>query len=271
MRRPSWSCCCCCCLTVALLIDAPPAVLGVVQGVPLSLARREGSTDAAHRRLAIEATGPELSRVESDAARPASMQRFPAPLGDFDGERPPMSRVVPFAENKYSDEEVRQMKQAYFLAQREGRFAGINVTIYGAHGLTDDGTGWLDSTPDPYVNVSIVNKSETQYSTEVKYDTSSPVWDESYTVSDFQDGDTFEFVLMDRNHVDEDALIGRGYVASNWFFPVGFEGLVYLNDAGTRKAHLHIGLFEVAGQALESQPEAGTSRKLTRSEIEHQR
>mmetsp|Transcript_22001 Transcript_22001/g.42202 ORF Transcript_22001/g.42202 Transcript_22001/m.42202 type:complete len:312 (-) Transcript_22001:52-987(-) len=267
MRRPPRRSCR---LTVALLIGVPSAVFGLAnQGSPVPLARREGSADAVHKKLDLEAAGGVLTRAESETALPAPAQELPVPLGDdLDGDRPLTSLVVPFAQYNFSDEEVQRMKQAYLLAQREGRFAGINVTIYGAHGLKVSGTGWMDTSPDPYVNVSLVNKSETQYSTEVKYDTSSPTWDESYTVADFEDGDTFEFVLMDRNKYAEDSLIGRGYVASNWFFPVGFEGLVYLDDAGVRSAHLHIGLSELSGEALKSEPHGGIGKNLTSTEIE---
>lgn len=235
---------------LVLLVPCLHAVLGL--GVTGSLARVERSVAAGHKTAVLEATGSVLSRASTTT-------ELPVPLGDAqasgDDERPPGRSVVPFVDNQYSDLEIRKMKEAFFTAQREG-FAGINVTVFGAHGLTDSGSGWVDSSPDPYVNVSLVNKSQTQYTTETKYDTSSPIWDESYTVTDFADGDTFEFTLMDRNHVADDTLIGRGYVSSNWFFPVGFEGLVYLDDAGSRSARLHISLAELTGKALSDQPTA---------------
>mmetsp|Transcript_26382 Transcript_26382/g.51709 ORF Transcript_26382/g.51709 Transcript_26382/m.51709 type:complete len:838 (-) Transcript_26382:175-2688(-) len=109
----------------------------------------------------------------------------------------------------------------------------LKITIVGAKGLRD-ADPWLQGKSDPYCVCEILGKSTEKVQTEVINNVDDPTWDHSAQLTGYQPGDVLVFRIYDSDYKKPDDLLGTFNMASDQFFPHGFDGEIPLSETGTR-------------------------------------
>jgi len=78
---------------------------------------------------------------------------------------------------------------------------------------------------DPYVVCEVPGKPQSKYETAVIQQDLNPVWNESYEVTDFAQGDSLEFTVWDKDPIKSDDFLGTVSLSSDFFYPNGLEDL----------------------------------------------
>lgn len=98
----------------------------------------------------------------------------------------------------------------------------IRVTIISASNLPQAD---LLGKSDPYVVCEVPGKPQSKYETAVIQQDLNPVWNESYEVTDFAQGDSLEFTVWDKDPIKSDDFLGTVSLSSDFFYPNGLEDL----------------------------------------------
>lgn len=106
----------------------------------------------------------------------------------------------------------------------------IKITIVGARGLRD--ADWFGKS-DPYCVCEIQGKSNApKIQTKVVPNCLDPVWNHHAEIKGFKPGDSLVFRIYDKDFVKRDDFLGTVTLASEQFYPRGFEGELPLTEAG---------------------------------------
>jgi len=109
----------------------------------------------------------------------------------------------------------------------------IIVKIICAKGLR--AADWSGSS-DPYCACEIPGKRGSKFQTAAINKTLKPVWKHEHTIADYTPGDPLYFKVMDKDVWPKaDDLLGKATLASEQFFPWGFDGWLELEGEGKQK------------------------------------
>jgi len=120
------------------------------------------------------------------------------------------------------------------------RRVGLNVTMYNAVGLP---TGVMNA--DLFCECSLVGSGAhgVPFSTKTTHTLSGGdhvAWSATVLFTEFSEGNSMLFKVMDENILTNDELIGTATVESNVFFPAGYEGTLKLDHGGAGDAYLEV-------------------------------
>mmetsp|Transcript_123035 Transcript_123035/g.309650 ORF Transcript_123035/g.309650 Transcript_123035/m.309650 type:complete len:254 (+) Transcript_123035:1811-2572(+) len=99
----------------------------------------------------------------------------------------------------------------------------LQVTIVGAMGLVKQDS--LDNA-DPYCVVVLSDagsQEKSRYQTSMQHNTQNPEWNHEFVVGPYIEGDSLEFVVMDRDFW-KSTVLGTAALTDDQIFPQGFEG-----------------------------------------------
>jgi len=99
----------------------------------------------------------------------------------------------------------------------------LKVTIVGAKGLVK--TDWLGGA-DPYCVVVLSDveaREKSKYQTGMQHNTQNPEWNHEHMVTSYTEGDSLEFVVMDKDFW-KSTVLGKAALTSSQIFPQGFDG-----------------------------------------------
>jgi len=106
----------------------------------------------------------------------------------------------------------------------------LKVTILGAEGLVK--TDWLGGA-DPYCVVVLSDsgaQERVRYQTGMQHNTQNPKWNHEHMVGPYIEGDSLEFVVMDKDFW-KSTVLGKAALTSSQIFPQGFEGDLPMSSA----------------------------------------
>jgi len=108
----------------------------------------------------------------------------------------------------------------------------LKITIASARGLRD--ADWMPGSgkSDPYCNCEIVGKKAPKIQTKVINNTCDPVWEHQAEMVGYSPGDVLLFKIYDQDFGTQDDFLGKASIASEQFYPAGFEGELPLINAG---------------------------------------
>lgn len=109
----------------------------------------------------------------------------------------------------------------------------LKVTVVEAKGLR---AADFMGKSDPYVICEMQGKTKQKFTTEVKYKTQNPKWNETHDLTFFSSGDTAKdpilFTVYDKDRVTRDDLLGKVTLPPTQYYPGGYEGELPLTDCG---------------------------------------
>lgn len=105
----------------------------------------------------------------------------------------------------------------------------LKVTIVGAKGLVK--TDWLGGA-DPYCVVVLSDvraQEKAKYETGMQHNTQDPEWNDEHMLTSYTEGDSLEFVVMDKDFW-KSTVLGKAALTSSQIFPQGFEGEIAMSS-----------------------------------------
>jgi len=139
----------------------------------------------------------------------------------------------------YTLDEIRRLADIHngpftqdLMQKADSGATPLKVTIISARGLRD--ADWMpgSGTSDPYCICEIPDKPNAKFQTPVVDNNEAPVWNYEEIMEEYAVGDNLVFTVYDQDTVGKGDCLGTVTLASEHFFPDGFEGDVPLNDAG---------------------------------------
>lgn len=113
----------------------------------------------------------------------------------------------------------------------EASHNSLKVNLVAAKGLRK--SDWMGMLPgDPYCVFEIVGKPSSRVETKAVMKTLDPLWNHEVEVPVYAPGDSLLFTVWDKNFILKDRLLGKAALLPKDFNPCGFQGRLWLSDAG---------------------------------------
>lgn len=134
------------------------------------------------------------------------------------------------------EEEISKEEESDF--EEDIMAVTVKGTIEKARGLRNADWGFGGKS-DPYCEVKY--KGKVVHKTKTINDNLDPVWNEDFSIDDFIEGESLEFLVWDEDLGDARDDLGYAVVDYDVFRGSGFSGEIQLQDAGKgNSAHLHL-------------------------------
>eukprot|EP00404_Azadinium_spinosum_P049829 CAMPEP_0180758920 /NCGR_PEP_ID=MMETSP1038_2-20121128/35532_1 /TAXON_ID=632150 /ORGANISM="Azadinium spinosum, Strain 3D9" /LENGTH=376 /DNA_ID=CAMNT_0022793023 /DNA_START=32 /DNA_END=1158 /DNA_ORIENTATION=+ len=111
--------------------------------------------------------------------------------------------------------------------------AKVTVRLKSASGLRRADWAIIGGKSDPYCICMVPGRPDSRFQTKVKNQTLDPVWNHEQELARYTAGEPLEFVVMDKDiWPKSDDFLGRVWLASEQFYPFGFDGELPITEAG---------------------------------------
>lgn len=112
-----------------------------------------------------------------------------------------------------------------------GAAVQLKITISNARSLRNADCA-IAGKSDPYCTCEVSGKPESKIQTDIVSDKLNPEWNYESDLVGYCVGNSLTFVVMDKDPLKPDDILGKATLATSQFFPAGFDGEVPLAEAG---------------------------------------